>query len=166
MPSLTKINLKRGFLRIALRVPILLYRARLGWLFSSHILMLTHIGRRSGRKRYVVLEVLQHEKETGVYYVAAAWGEKANWFCNIQKSPQVIINVGFHHFNAFAVRVPIDEAERRLFTYAKNFPFHFRVLTRVMLGKTLEPTQETCRQLVQELPVVAIQPVTSSKLSS
>ncbi|HTM84573.1 MAG TPA: nitroreductase family deazaflavin-dependent oxidoreductase, partial [Mycobacterium sp.] len=39
-----------------MRAPIWLYRARLGALLGSRLLMLEHRGRTSGARRYVVLE--------------------------------------------------------------------------------------------------------------
>jgi hypothetical protein len=42
------------------RAPIWLYRHGLGWLFGSRLLMLEHVGRKSGQPRYVVLEVIGH----------------------------------------------------------------------------------------------------------
>jgi hypothetical protein len=38
--------------RALMRAPIWLYRARLGFLFGSRTLMLEHIGRKSGARRY------------------------------------------------------------------------------------------------------------------
>jgi len=38
--------------RAFVRAPIGLFRAGLGWLFGSRILMLEHRGRRSGSRRY------------------------------------------------------------------------------------------------------------------
>jgi hypothetical protein len=42
------------------RAPIWLFRARLGFLAGSRLIMLEHIGRTSGQRRYVVLEVVDH----------------------------------------------------------------------------------------------------------
>ncbi|MGH3626024.1 MAG: hypothetical protein ACRDRL_01055, partial [Sciscionella sp.] len=49
-----------GMLRVRwfVRAPIWLYRARLGFLFGTRLLMLEHIGRTTGERRYVVLEVV------------------------------------------------------------------------------------------------------------
>ncbi|HVA07284.1 MAG TPA: hypothetical protein VNG12_11145 [Acidimicrobiales bacterium] len=42
------------------RFPIYLYRARLGFVFGSRLLLLEHVGRHTGARRYVVLEVVDH----------------------------------------------------------------------------------------------------------
>ncbi len=40
------------------RAPVWLYRARLGVVFGSPLLMIEHTGRTSGLRRYVVLEIV------------------------------------------------------------------------------------------------------------
>jgi hypothetical protein len=53
-----------GLLRVRwlVRAPIGLYRARVGFLFGSRLLMLEHLGRKSGARHYVVLEVVAHPR--------------------------------------------------------------------------------------------------------
>jgi len=64
MPAshLTQVVAARGAallqVRWFVRSPIWLYRARLGFVFGSRLLMLEHVGRTSGHRRYVVLEVI------------------------------------------------------------------------------------------------------------
>lgn len=45
-------------MRWFVRAPIWLFRARLGFLLGSRLLMLEHLGRKSGGRRHVVLEVV------------------------------------------------------------------------------------------------------------
>jgi hypothetical protein len=46
--------------RRLMRAPIWIFRARLGFLFGTRLLMLEHIGRKTGLPREVVLEVFDH----------------------------------------------------------------------------------------------------------
>lgn len=75
------------------RAPIWLYRVRLGALFGSRLLMLEHIGRRSGARRYVVLEVVDHPARD-TYVVVSGFGVKAQWFRNIEANPNVRVYLG------------------------------------------------------------------------
>ena len=50
-----------GLTRFLFRVPIHLYRLRLGWLFGSRLLLLNHIGRVSGKPRQTILEVAERD---------------------------------------------------------------------------------------------------------
>ncbi len=79
--------------RRLMRAPIWLYRARLGFLFGTRMLMLEHIGRKSGARRYVVLEVLGHPGPTD-YVVASGFGTRAQWYRNVQANPGVRVFVG------------------------------------------------------------------------
>jgi deazaflavin-dependent oxidoreductase (nitroreductase family) len=74
--------------RRLVRAPIRLYKARLGALFGSRIVMLEHIGRTSGAPRYAVLEVVDHPTPD-TYVVASGFGRKAQWFRNIAANPRV-----------------------------------------------------------------------------
>ncbi|MBI4479340.1 MAG: hypothetical protein HY651_04900 [Acidobacteria bacterium] len=58
-----------GLLRLFLRFPILLYRLGLGWLFGGRLVLLTHIGRKSGRSRRVLLETLRLDRATQTVYI-------------------------------------------------------------------------------------------------
>lgn len=81
----------RGLARLFYRVPILFYRAGLGWLLGSRFLMLTHTGRVSGLPRRTVLEIVRTDEASGAYYVVSAWGEKSDWLRNVRQGPKVVI---------------------------------------------------------------------------
>jgi deazaflavin-dependent oxidoreductase (nitroreductase family) len=130
----------------------------LGWLFGDRFLMLTHTGRKSGKQRYVVIEVVYHEPDTGVYYVSSGWGTKSDWYKNIMKTPQVTVQVRNHSFPALAKQVSVEQAEEKLFAYAQRYPAAFRELTMVMTSKRLDPTLENCRKLAEAVPVIAFIP--------
>ncbi|HET9117672.1 MAG TPA: nitroreductase family deazaflavin-dependent oxidoreductase, partial [Pseudonocardiaceae bacterium] len=78
--------------RRLMRAPIWLYRARLGFLFGSRMLMLEHIGRRSGARRCVVLEVIDHPTPN-TYVVASGFGTQSQWFRNVRANPHVRVCV-------------------------------------------------------------------------
>jgi deazaflavin-dependent oxidoreductase (nitroreductase family) len=145
----------KGLLRFGVRLPLLLYRARLGWLLGERFLRLTHIGRKSGQPHQTVVEVVDHDPVTDSYIVASGWGEKADWFQNLQKTPEVVIDVGRRRLNVKAERLSIDQAEQWLLNYARDHPRTFHELARFMTGKNLNGTPEDCRLLAEAVPVVA-----------
>ncbi len=147
----------RGLRAIPWRLPIWLYRLRLGWLLGNRFLLLTHIGRVSGRPRQAVLEVVRHDPESDTYYVASGFGEKSHWFRNIMKTPEVTIQVGRRRIEAVAERLPVEEAERELADYARRNPRAFRTLTR-LLGYQVEDLEEGARTMAQWIPIVAFRP--------
>ena len=147
-----------GLLRWFLRAPIWLYRYRLGWLLGQRFLMLTHLGRKSGQPHNTVIEVVSHDEQSGAYFVAAAWGEHSDWYCNLRKNPAVKVQVGNRSFEARADQLPVSEAEGRLWDYAQRHPAALRELTTVMLGERLPPTRETCQRLAESVPLIALIP--------
>src|SRR5690606_41742890 len=71
-----------------------MYRARLGVLLGTRVLLLEHIGRRSGQARYAVVEAAERP-EPGVYVVVSGFGTQAQWFQNVMADPNVRISVGW-----------------------------------------------------------------------
>lgn len=148
-----------GLLRLLFRMPILLYRMDLGFLLGDRFLMLTHSGRRSGLQRRAVIEVVDHDEETGVYYIAAAWRENSDWFLNILKNPRVRVQVGSRRFEADADQISKEDAENVLWGYAQKYPTALRELTLLILGERLPPSHETCKRLAESIPLIALVPV-------
>lgn len=156
MPLIEK-PVPTGLLRLCLRWPIWLYRLRCGWLLDSRFLLLTHIGRRSGLPRQTVLEVVHHDQATETYFIASGWGEKSDWFRNLQKTPTVVVTVGRKHFAATARCLSINEAARVLLVYAQRHRRAFRTLAKLMVGQRLQGTEQDCRLLAQSVPLMALQ---------
>ncbi len=150
-------KLPRGLLRLGFRLPIWLYRARLGWLLGNRFLMLVHVGRKSGQSRRVVLEVVKHDKSSNTYYVVSGWGEKADWYRNILATPQVVVHVGRRKWDAQAERVSADGGGRVMLDYARRHPIALRELSRIM-GYKWDGTQADAAALGRMVPVVALRP--------
>ncbi len=157
-PPLAETHTPRGLLRLAARLPIWLYRVGLGWLLGSRFLMLTHVGRKTGLLRRVVVEVVDHDPATDTYVIASGWGRKSDWYRNIQKTPGVVVDVGRKHFAATAVPLSQGEAEHRLRIYAERHPSAARALGKLILGLSLQGTPEDYRLLAESIPLVAFHP--------
>jgi deazaflavin-dependent oxidoreductase (nitroreductase family) len=108
--------------RRLMRAPIWLYRARLGFLFGSRMLLLEHVGRQSGARRYVVLEVFDRPAP-GAYVVVSGFGSRAQWFRNVMANPKVRVSVaGRRPVPATARVLPSQEADLALNTYVRRHP--------------------------------------------
>lgn len=159
MPTkLSETSPPRGLLRWLLRTPIWLYRWRLDWLLGHRLLLLTHIGRKSGQPRQTVLEVVQHDKMTNTFVVSSGWGEKADWLRNIQKNPDVQVQSGGQRFSATAERLAPEQATSAVRDYANRNPIAFRKLAVRMIGQPLTGTDADCRTLAQVTPFVILRP--------
>ncbi|MGW4589727.1 nitroreductase family deazaflavin-dependent oxidoreductase [Amycolatopsis thermoflava] len=83
-----------GLVRLLFRAPVPLYRLGLGPLFGHRLVYLAHRGRTSGRRREVVLEVVGLDRRVPEVVVVAAWGERADWYRNIQAAPALELRTG------------------------------------------------------------------------
>ena len=146
----------RGIVRWALRAPRWLYRAGLGWLLGERFLLLRYTGRKSGLQRETVIEVVDHDRERDTYYVASGWGAKSDWFLSIQANPEVRVQVGRHKMTARAQILDLEDAVRRLSSYAKHHPTAFHELSRVMFGRTLKGTNEELLEFARSIPIIAL----------
>jgi deazaflavin-dependent oxidoreductase (nitroreductase family) len=105
--------------------------------------MLEHIGRRSGARRYVVLEVVDHPAPD-TYVVSSGFGTKAQWYRNITANPRVRVYPGSRPPAPATARVlDHDEADRTLAAYRAQHPREWARFKRV-LEKTLgQPITDT-----------------------
>jgi deazaflavin-dependent oxidoreductase (nitroreductase family) len=159
MPKLlSDIDPSRGIYRVGFRLPIFLYRLKLGWLLGKRFLLLTTVGRKSGRPHQTVIEVVFHDPESGAYTIASGWGSKSDWYKNLKKTPRVMVAVGLRKFEATAKQLESDEAEKLLLNYAQKHPLAFRELARLMSGFVSENLMETCRTIAQETPIITLTP--------
>ncbi len=144
-------------LRLALRLPILFYRFHLGWLLGERFLLLTHTGRKSGIKRQSVIEVIRHDKISNIYIVASGFGHKSDWLLNITQNSAVFITVKRRTLSARARVLSEEDAARELRDYAKRHPIAFRWLSRILTGKSMTATEQTCYEFAKSVPIVAFQ---------
>lgn len=138
--------------RSLVRAPIALYRAGLGWLLGSRILMLEHRGRGSGRRRFVCLEVVARPARDRIVIVSG-FGTRAQWYRNLQAHPRCFVSTGrLRRVPATARLLPPDEAADALERYREAHPRDWAMLrgaiekavghpvrTLPMVGLSLKP---------------------------
>lgn len=123
--------MSRRIPRLLARSPIPLYRAGLGFLFGRRLAMLEHVGRVSGQRRYVVLEVLQRDPDGLV--VVSGYGRGSQWYRNVLAHPGVRVWTGFRRgVRARADVVPADEVPSRLEEYRRGHPRAAKALGRTL----------------------------------
>ncbi|WP_039826224.1 nitroreductase family deazaflavin-dependent oxidoreductase [Nocardia testacea] len=108
--------------RRLMRAPVWLYRTRLGFLFGTRTLMLEHVGRKTGARRYVVLEVVDRP-DADSYVVVSGFGTRAQWFRNVRADPRVRVWLGGRGpAEARASVLGPDEVASSLHAYAAGHP--------------------------------------------
>lgn len=149
-------------LRSLFRAPVYLYRWRCGWLLRRRFLLLIHTGRRTGQKRYAVLEIMQWRVQPVEMVVMSGFGPNADWLRNIEATPGSEIVVGTNHFMATHRLLDTEEAVQVIAGYEQRnrllAPIVRRVLSR-LLGWQYDGSERSRRRAVAQLPLVAFRPM-------
>ena len=147
----------RGLARLAWRAPIWLYRIGLGGLLGKRFLLINHIGRKSGKMRQAVVEVVYQDKETGAFMVASGFGEQADWYKNLMAHPEITIQVGRERIHVHAERLPLSKATEVFLDYTHRHPTALRTLAKI-LGYQTDGSQEDIQFLAGVIPIVSFTP--------
>jgi deazaflavin-dependent oxidoreductase (nitroreductase family) len=143
--------------RRLMRIPIWVYHARLGFLFGSRMLMLQHIGRKTGASRYVVLEVIEHPTPE-TYVVASGFGQRSDWFRNLEANGHARVYTG--------VRVAVPATARTLTASEADIALHAYIARHARAWNTLKPViEDTLEHPISErktkLPMVELRLTTA-----
>jgi deazaflavin-dependent oxidoreductase (nitroreductase family) len=93
-----------------LKVPVFVYHGLIADVLRSRcVMLLTTLGRRSGRPRTGGVSFMPLDDH---YVVFSGWGVTSNWYRNLLANPEVSIKVGRKQMRATA-RVVEDPARRR-----------------------------------------------------
>lgn len=134
--------------RWVVRAPVRLYRMRLGFLLGNRMLLLEHRGRRTGQRRYAVLEVVDRPAPD-TFVIVSGFGSASQWYRNVVADPRVRISVGLRR-NVEAVAEPLstDAAEAVLARYAEHHPRAWDTMRRTL--------EETLNSDDLQLPMFAV----------
>lgn len=146
-----------GVTRVLFRLPTVLYRLHLGWLLGGRFLLLGHVGRRSGRRRRVVLEVVEHDAAAGTYTIVSGYGTRADWYRNLLAHPRVELTVGGRRRRALAVPVAAGEGGEVLLRYARRHPRAIRGLVR-FTGFQADGSDAGYRRIGEQLVFLRLEP--------
>jgi deazaflavin-dependent oxidoreductase (nitroreductase family) len=133
-----------------------LYISGKGWIVGWLILLLTHSGRRTG-KRYDT--PLQFELIDGTYCVGAGRGVKADWFRNVQAHPDVHVRVGRREFDctAEAVTDPQRVADFLAFRLARH-PMMIGLMMKFAHRLPMRPSRAQLLELASSTALVILRP--------
>lgn len=157
MEKVKEIRPPRGLARWGFRLPIWLYRLGLGGLLGGRFLLLNHTGRKSGKMRQTVLEVVRFDQETSSFIVAVGFGTSSDWYRNITANPKVIVQSGWKRWQMTASILSPQQAGTELLDYARRHPKMLEKLASFM-GYRLDGSSESIRALGHDLKIVAFHP--------
>ena len=157
MRKLSSPHRPTGLERLAFRLPIVLYRARLGWVLGGRFMLINHVGRTTGEVHQTVVEVVEHDPGAGSYVAASGFGPHADWYLNLRAHPQVTIQVGRRRLGVEAVPLAADDGGELMARYAVRYGVAARKLCRLM-GFEVDGTAEDYRAVGRELPFIRFVP--------
>jgi deazaflavin-dependent oxidoreductase (nitroreductase family) len=151
-----------GLLKLAFLLPRYLYHWHLGWLLGHRCLMITHRGRKTGRLRQTVLEVVSYDPSIQECIVMSGYGTQSDWYRNIQAHPAIEVQVGRQRYMPQQRMLSEEETRARLEVYQRDHPLLFRELMH-LVGYAYESTPEGLHVLSQILRGVAWRPQEQEK---
>jgi deazaflavin-dependent oxidoreductase (nitroreductase family) len=151
----------RGFLRALLAAPNHVYRVGLGWLLGHRFLMLVHEGRRTGRCRQTVLEVVRYDPATHESIVVAGWGRRTAWLHNVEAGLAREVRTGRDRYRPVWRVLPDSERAAVLHGYIRGHHLIRPVIRRVLtwlLGWPFDGSGQAIERAARELPMIGFRP--------
>ncbi|NMO54673.1 nitroreductase family deazaflavin-dependent oxidoreductase [Actinoplanes sp. TBRC 11911] len=146
----------RRVLRVAFQVPRVMFRLRLGWVFGGRLVLVEHVGRRSGRVYRTPLEVIDRDR-AGVLTVASAFGGRADWYRNLVARPETRIAFGGRAIPATAEPMSAAEGSAAMLAYARRHRWLARRVLAVM-GHRVDGTDAGFLEAGRQLRFVRLIP--------
>ena len=134
----------------------ILWRIRLGWAAGHALLVLTHVGRRTGKRYRTVLYVQLNDDRTRAATVISVWGD-SQWFRNIRSAPAAQVEIGLQRYEP---RQRFLDAEE-IVDLEKRFRARHRIIAWAqakLMGWRWPATEEQLRNLSGGLRAVAFAP--------
>jgi deazaflavin-dependent oxidoreductase (nitroreductase family) len=128
------------FPRWFLRAPELIFRLRLSWLAPTLVMLVT-TGRRTGRKRAVVLDVARIDR-SGLWVIAGD-GMRARWVLNLAADPAVEVWHRGRRWRGRATVGGIDAGELNVDIY-RDRPLYTRLVYR-LIGERIRDESDVRR---------------------
>ena len=148
------------FLRWMFAIPVWLYRHGLGWMLGHRFLLLSHRGRKTGRVRQTVLEVILYNAAARESVVVSAYGTGADWYRNLEKEPALRVQTGRLDYRPSHRLLTGEEAWMAARTFVRQHPLEARLASLVLrwIGATGDEAPKSAVELIASLPLVGFRP--------
>ena len=156
----TPIKRPSGWLKIFFKMPVLFARMGFaGWerLFGLEWMLLVTIGRKSGKKRYTMVDVLLYDRETDTYFIEVGFGKNSDWYQNIRGNPNFEAQVGWRRFRAVAEELPRDKAGDVMVNFFRRRPAYSKSIMK-MIGIPLTTEEELRKMVLNYCTLLAVHP--------
>ncbi len=156
-----------SFLKFFFKIPLFMHKIGFGgWekLIGAEWMLLSTTGRKSGRRRDAMVDVMDYEATSDTYYIEAAYGARADWFKNIQVNPVFDAQVGRRKFKAQAQELNAADTGEMLVRFYRRKPAYTRSVM-AMVGMKFKDEDEL-RELGKNLTLLAVKPLSPGHFST
>jgi deazaflavin-dependent oxidoreductase (nitroreductase family) len=119
-------------------------------------MLLTHVGRHSGKVRRTVLAVLRFDEQTKEIYAVSAW-KGSDWYYKIQAATTLQVETGFVRYVPVQRTLSPEAITTTFIDYRKRHPIFSRMICRIP-GWKWDSSYEEFLELAHTLRGVAFSP--------
>jgi deazaflavin-dependent oxidoreductase (nitroreductase family) len=138
-----------AFVRWLFRVPVFFFRAGLGWLFGSRIILLEHVGRKSGLTRHSCVEVVDRDDDGMTLTIVSGYGVRAQWYQNLRARPDIEIRTNRARRAVHAELLSPEDGADAMVSYARRYPKMAPQLMK-LCGAHTEGSEADYREVAME----------------
>ncbi len=148
------------------KIPLFMHKLGFGgWerLIGAQWMLIATTGRKTGKRRETLVDVMDYNPTTDTYYIEAAYGSHADWFKNIQANPLFNAQVGRRKFIAQAEILNEGDTGEILVQFFRRKPAYTRSVM-AMVGMKFKDEDEL-RVLGKNLTLLAVKPQSPNRSS-
>lgn len=149
----------KPFPRRLAAAPARLYDHGLGRLLGHRFLLLVHRGRRTGKQRRTMLEVIHWDPAARQAVVISGLGPKAGWYLNALAGGAEQVQIGGERFRPEVRRLEGEEARGLLAGYERRnrllMPLARPLLSK-LAGFGYDSSPASQRRLLERMPLLAL----------
>jgi deazaflavin-dependent oxidoreductase (nitroreductase family) len=145
-----------AFISKFFKLPLFFYRLGLGGIFGKRFMVLTHVGRRSGKVYQSVLAVLTFDSATREIKAVSPWSS-SNWFRNIQATPALEVQTAGVRYAPKQRFLTPEEIANGFLQFRGEYPLFSRMIARIP-GWKIDSTYDEFLELARTLRGVAFEP--------
>jgi deazaflavin-dependent oxidoreductase (nitroreductase family) len=129
-----------------------------GWerWIGAQWMLITTTGRKTGKHRDAMVDVMDYDKATDTYTIEAAYGTKTDWYRNMQSNPIFEAQVGRRKFKAHATELSNEGAGEMLVQFYRRKPFYTRSVMAIA-GMRFK-NEDDLRAMAKNLTLLTVKP--------
>jgi deazaflavin-dependent oxidoreductase (nitroreductase family) len=128
-----------------------------GRLLGHTFLLITHQGRKTGKRRETVAMALTYDADTREAVIFSAWGPNTEWMRNLRAHPALQIQIGRETYVPNQDFLSEDEAVAVALEFRRRHPHRLRLFATI-LGWGDLGSDEAVREFVRTRPFVSFRP--------